>query len=165
MNLSEQLRGPLSAGLAKFGAKGVASSVAEGKGTPLQDLSASFQVKDGFLVLTRPLRFNSQFGAATLGGRIGLDRALDLDGTVLLQPDFVAQLTGGSYKPAQPLEVPLKLGGSLTAPKVTSVNTSQLVTRALPTEKAKAAAQDQAKKAEEEVQRRARKGLEGLFRR
>ncbi|MDQ3264817.1 MAG: AsmA family protein [Myxococcota bacterium] len=89
-----------------------------GQGTTLKELSASFQVKDGWLMLTRPLNVESRFGTASLGGRIGLDQRLDLQGEAKLAPQFVAQVTGGRLNPSGPVPLPLRLGGTLKAPSV-----------------------------------------------
>lgn len=86
------------------------------EGTKLKDLAASFQVKDGWLLLTRPLAVETKFGTARLGGRIGLDQRLDLEGTVALTPQFVSQVSGGRLRPTRDVPVPLEVGGTLKAP-------------------------------------------------
>ena len=99
---------------------GQLAAVAEraGQGTVLRDLQASFQVKDGWLLLTRPLTLDSRFGSASLGGRIGLDQRLDLKGEAKVAPEYVAKLTGGRLTPKSPLPIPMSLGGTLKAPTV-----------------------------------------------
>lgn len=87
-------------------------------GTPLRELAASFEVKDGWLHLARPADFEASFGRAVLGGRIALDQRIDLTGSAQLQPDFVRAATGGRFKPGSPVEVPLRVRGTLSQPAV-----------------------------------------------
>ncbi len=100
------------------GGKLAALAERAGQGTPLKDLSASFRIQDGWLLLTRPLNVESRFGTASLGGRIGLDQRLDLQGEAKLTPQFVTQVTGGRLNPSGPVPLPLRLGGTLKAPSV-----------------------------------------------
>lgn len=152
IDLAAKLAGPV-AQLIPGGKLGGAVEQA-GQGTPLKDLTASFQVKDGWLLLTRPLNVESRFGKATLGGRIGLDQRLALEGDALLEPEFVAKLSGGRWKPGKPVDVPLTLGGTLRAPSVTSGQPKEAIRGAVE-EKVKDKVQD-------ELKSRARRALPWL---
>lgn len=163
-DLGEKIAGPLSQALAKLGAGRLSKVVAE-NGTQLRDLSATFSIKDGFLALNKPLVANTPFGTLNLGGRIGLDKRLDLTGTVLLEPEFVAQVTGGRVRPDKPVELPLGIGGTLAAPAISRIDTGALLVKNLPMSKAQEAVEDRAEKVEDQVKRQARKKLEGLLRR
>lgn len=88
-------------------------------GAQLEDLRTSFRIEDGWMVLPRAIRLRAGFGEASVGGRIGLDRRLDLSGTVRLSPDLMASVTGGALRPAGGLEVPLAVSGTLSEPRVT----------------------------------------------
>src|SRR6185436_16171844 len=60
--------------------------------TSLGDLHANVVVQEGWLRLASPLDVHTPFGTLHLDGRVGLDRALDLAGTVDLDPRWVQTL-------------------------------------------------------------------------
>jgi len=118
VNLDRQIADALVGALRVAGVQapaGVAPIPSQG-GTPLRDLQISFQVVDGAIQLAHPVRVSLGLGTATLGGAIGLDQQLHLSGAVALGPQTVASLTGGKWKPAQPVNLPLGIGGSLASP-------------------------------------------------
>ncbi|MHB8879849.1 MAG: AsmA family protein, partial [Myxococcaceae bacterium] len=88
------------------------------QGTRLGAIDAHFEVRDGWMSLRRPVKVNAPFGSADLGGRVGLDQRLDLRGTARLSPSFVGQVSSGQLKPSAPLDVPMRLTGNLSQPKV-----------------------------------------------
>ncbi len=163
-DLGATLASSLATGLKALkrpGAAGVVNQAAQG--TQLKDLEASFTVRDGWLELTRPLAVQTAIGALSLDGRIGLDQRLDLRGRALLSPDFVATALGGVVRPQAPVDVPLQLGGTLTAPRVTGVDSAALAKSALRLENAPAPVREKAKALEEQIKSQARRGLGGLL--
>ncbi len=166
-DLGEKLAGPLSTALSKVGRAGLggkAGTVLE-KGTSLKDLSAVFSVKDGFLALSKPLRFDSQTGTASLGGRIGLDLSLDLDGEIAVKPAFIAQVAGSQWAPGSAVTVPLGIGGSLKAPTVQPPQPEAFAKALLNPKAAPPVVKEKVEDVKNEVKRQARKRLEGIFRR
>ncbi len=141
------------------GRGGAADTVARaGEGTALRDLVVSFRVADGQLRLREPLTFASGFGGARLDGTLGLDTSLALNGTAVLSPEFLAQTAG--IRPEGPVEVPLKVGGTLSDPQLEMPGPAELAKRL-----AAPAAREGAKRVEEEVKRQARKRVGDVLRR
>jgi AsmA protein len=126
-DLGDKVLGAVSQGLKAAGRGGEAGKVggAEGGKTSLKDLVAQFTVKDGAMALSKPLSFTAPFGAAKLGGKIGLGGELALDGSATISKQTLAGIASG-LPVGSGLEVPLGLGGSLTAPTV-NVNAQQAV--------------------------------------
>lgn len=121
----------LGEGLARLG-RGGAPLPSGGEATRLRDLLLSFSVRDGWLRLDRPITVESSFGTATLEGRIGLDQRLDLQGSARLSPEFVARASGGMLRPEGPVNVPVAIGGELTAPQVGAIDPEALAQSVLP---------------------------------
>jgi AsmA protein len=90
---------------------------ASGK-TDIRDLAIQFVVKDGFMILTKPITFGTSFGGANLTGKIGLDGSVHLDGTATVSKETMADLLSGTGLSAMALEVPVGIGGSLEGPTV-----------------------------------------------
>jgi AsmA protein len=84
--------------------------------TALGDLRANVVVQEGWLRLTSPLDVQTPFGALHLDGRVGLDRALDLAGTVDLDPRWVQTLTGGKLAPRTAVPIPVAVKGTASEP-------------------------------------------------
>jgi hypothetical protein len=91
-------------------------------GTQFKDLTAQFQVKDGWMELSQPMSFDTGFGSMSLGGRIGLDQRLDLQGKTSLSPALMSDITAGRFKPNAPIDVPIRIGGTLEAARVEGVD-------------------------------------------
>jgi AsmA protein len=121
----------LGEGLARLG-RGGAPLPSGGQATRLRDLLLSFSVRDGWLRLDRPITVESSFGTATLDGRIGLDQRLELEGSARLTPEFVARASGGKLRPEGPVNVPVAIGGELTAPQVGAIDPETLAQAVLP---------------------------------
>ena len=156
-DLGGQARGAVSQGLAGTG-KSMGNKVSGGTGkTPLRDVSASFTVKDGAMTLTKPMVLAAPFGGAQLGGHIGLDGALALQGTATLSKQAVQGASGGKA-PLNGAQVPLKIGGTLSKPSV-NVDAAGLATGA-----AKQQMQQVEKDVQEKAKVQARKGAEDLLR-
>jgi AsmA protein len=84
--------------------------------TQLGDLHANVVVENGWMRLTAPLDLKTPLGAVHVGGRVGLDRALDLTGNVELTPQFVQALTAGKIVPHAPVTVPVAVRGTASDP-------------------------------------------------
>jgi AsmA protein len=154
-DLGGQALGAVSKGLAGAG-KSAGNTVSGGTGkTPLRDVSASFTVKDGAMTLTKPMVLAAPFGGAQLGGHIGLDGALALQGTATLSQQSVQGATNAKV-PLNGVQVPLKIGGTLSKPSV-NVDAAGLATSA-----AKQGAQQLQEKAKEQGQKEAQDLLRGL---
>lgn len=157
-DLGDQVLGGVAKGLEAAGRGSAAQKVAgaEGGKTTFRDLAGDFIVKDGYLVARSPLRFGSGAGAVTLGGRLGLDGELDLEGSVAVPKAALAKAISGIPLPDS-LDVPLGLGGTLSSPKV-SVRTGEVVKGLLrgQVEQGKKAVRQEAEKAGKEA-------LEGLL--
>ncbi|GEJ58680.1 AsmA family protein [Anaeromyxobacter diazotrophicus] len=163
-DLGGQVLGAVSKGLQAVGKGGLAGQVSGAAGkTQLRDLAASFTVKDGAMALAKPLSFGAPFGAAQLGGKIGLDGALALQGTANLSKQALQGLTGGTKLPlGNGLAVPLALGGTLSQPSV-HVEAQQAVA-GLVTGAAKQQVQQLQQNLQEKAKVQARKGLGDVLR-
>jgi uncharacterized protein involved in outer membrane biogenesis len=85
--------------------------------TQLGDLHANVVVQDGWLRLASPLDVQTPFGPLHVTGRVGLDRALDLTGTVDLDPKWVQTLSGGKIAPHSAVAVPVVVKGTASEPQ------------------------------------------------
>ena len=119
-DLGDKVLGAVAQGLRAAGKTGLAGQVGGAGGkTSLRDLAAQFTVKDGAMALPRPLSFTAPFGAAELGGKIGLGGQLALTGAAKVSKETLQSLVGGSKLPlGQGVSVPLALSGSLMQPSV-----------------------------------------------
>ena len=161
-DVGDQVLGAVAKGLRAIGRGGAAGAVSGVTGkTTLRDLAAQFTVKDGAMALSKPLAFDAPFGAATLGGRIGLDGQLALQGTARVSKQALAGVVGSGVPLPDSLPVPLTLGGSLTHPSV-SVDAQEAVA-GLVGGAAKRGAQELQNRAQDEAKRAARRGLGDLL--
>jgi AsmA protein len=99
--------------------------------TQLGDLHANFAVQDGWLRLTSPIDAQTPFGALHVDGRIGLDRNLDLSGTVQITPQFVQTLSLGRLVPHAPITVPVAVKGTASDPQFQVTMSPEEVTKLL----------------------------------
>jgi hypothetical protein len=127
--------------------------------TELRDLQANFQIQNGWMVLSQPLRFQSTFGSVDLGGRIGLDHALALNGHVTLSQQTVSAVAGNLPVPGGSVTVPLSLQGSLEKPELGAVDA-----RALAEGAAKQQMHKGTQQVEENIKRQARRKLNDALR-
>jgi AsmA protein len=163
-DLGGDVLGAVSTGLRALGKGSAAGAVAGAGGkTQLRDLAAQFTVKDGAMALAKPLSFGAPFGAANLGGRIGLDGALGLEGTASIPKEVLTRVVGGGLPLPSALQVPLSLGGTLRSPAV-SVNAQQAVA-GLAEGAVKGKAQELQNKAEGEARKAAERGLGDVLKR
>ncbi len=159
VDLGGQVLGSVSKGLQAAGMSGLAGKVAGAPGkTTLRDLSASFTVKDGAMTLSKPVTFAAPFGGAQLGGKIGLDGALALQGTASLS----RQSLGAAGAKVGGLQVPIALGGTLSQPSV-HVEAQQAVA-GLVTGAAKQQLQQLQQNVQEKAKVQARKGVTDILR-
>ena len=165
LDFEQAIAGQLEGSLRQLGQNAAATRVQQGVAeTTLRQLQANLQVQDGWMVLRQPITVNTDAGTLRLGGRVGLDWKLDLDGTVQLAPQFVSQLTGGTLKPAAPVSVPLKLGGTLAQPAVTGIDTEAVARGLLPTGQVERRVQSEVEKGKRAAEQEARRRVEGALR-
>jgi AsmA protein len=157
-DLGDEVLGALAKGLEAAGRGGLAKRLAGAKGgkTTFKDLGGKFTVKDGFLSAASPFELGSDVGKVTLGGRIGLDGRLDLQGGVAVPRKVLQEVVSGVPLP-ETLDVPLGLGGDLGAPRV-SVRADEAVKGIL-----RGQVQEARKAVRQEAERAARKGVEDLL--
>jgi hypothetical protein len=113
-------------------------------------------VKDGYLAAQSPLKFGSDVGEITLGGRVGLGGELDLQGGVAVPKAILAKTISGVPLPEK-LDVPLGLGRTLTSPSV-SVRAGDAVQGLL-----KGQVEQVKKSAQQEAEKAGKKALQGVF--
>jgi AsmA protein len=163
-DLGGEVLGGVAKGLQAAGRGGAAKAVGGAAGkTAIRDLAAQFTVKDGAMSLAKPLAFDAPFGATSLGGRIGLDGALALDGTAKVPKAVLQQVVGGGLPLPPALEVPLGLGGTLTQPAV-HVDAGRAAAD-LASGAAKQAGQELQNRAQDEAKSAAQRGLGDLLNR
>lgn len=89
-----------------------------GRDLVLRDMAAQFSIANGRLQTAKPLRFSTDEGALNLSGSIGLDKTLQLNGTLDLAPQAVGKLTGGQFVPDVAIPVGLRVSGTLSQPRI-----------------------------------------------
>ncbi|WP_373045170.1 AsmA family protein [Vulgatibacter sp.] len=164
IDLEQAVSSSLVQGLRDLGQRVGQVPVDDVVGTTLRDLHTRVKVDDGWMVLQQPITVNTGFGKVQLDGRIGLDWALDLDGTAQLSPDFVAQLTGGSLRPSAPVAVPLQLGGTLRDPAVAGLDGEAVARSLLPTGQVERRVEKEVERGKEKARREAQKQVEDALR-
>lgn len=126
--------------------------------TEFEDVRVTFRIEQGWATLDEPLVIDAPFGRARLDGRIGLDRALDLRGVVILSPDFVERVAG--VEPPFDIDVPMTIGGTMKDPRFSFAAPEELASQL-----AERAVREGARALEEEAGRRLDEGLRDLWRR
>ncbi len=84
----------------------------------LQNLAVHFDIHDGKLHTTQPLKTSTAEGDMALSGTIGLDQSLALRGDLNISPEVLKAASGGRVVPPGPVPVSLNIGGTLAAPRV-----------------------------------------------
>lgn len=84
----------------------------------IRDLQAQFRIEGGRLHTNSPLRLTSEEGALALSGSIGLDKTMNLAGTLDLSPKAISAATGGKVVPDSPIPVGLRIGGTVNNPQI-----------------------------------------------
>lgn len=161
-NLRGALAGAVTQALEKIGRKDFAARAQQAGKSGLESLQSSFRIDDGWLALAAPLEVETPYGAFTLGGRVGLNQALELDGSVALPPSFVAQITGGKWKPSGEVVLPIGVTGTLTSPVVSPTEPAALVKQLVGGE-ARRRGEEVKEKVEDRVKDEVKKRTEGLF--
>ncbi len=158
-DLGGKVLGAVAQGLRAAGKGSLGEKVGGAGGkTELRDLAAQFTVKDGAMALSKPLSFGAPFGAADLGGKIGLGGELALQGDAKVSRQALQGILGGTGLPLPAnLTVPLGVGGSLQQPSI-EVNAQQAVA-GLAGGAAKQKAQELKQGVEDRARREARRGL------
>lgn len=95
--------------------------------TGLKDLAGQFRVADGRMTLVKPMVTRTGEGPLSLEGSIGLDKTLDLRGTLQLQPETVRAWSGGKLAIDREMPVALRIGGTLLDPEVSGIEATDLV--------------------------------------
>ncbi len=159
-DLGGELLGGIAKGLDAAGRGALAKRVGgiAGRETTFRDLSGKFTVKDGFLRAQSPFRFHTAEGDVSLGGRVGLDGRLDLEGGARVPRKALSHVISGVPLPDS-VEVPMRLGGTLSSPSV-SVQGERVASALLEGE-----AQRAAQGARREAERAGRRQAEKLFKR
>ncbi len=148
----------LAQGLAALGHQGAAGAAQkEGEGTKLKDLNAQFRVQDGWIAFTKPMAFQSDIGAGTLEGRVGLDQRLELNGTIKASEQFVSAITHGAFPVKAPVTIPMTITGTLKAPEVKLGSPTEIAKGLLPAVSLPKSIENRANQA--------RKGLGDIFKR
>jgi len=157
-DLTSQIEQPLIKALQPLGLQNVAPKPPSGK-TTLKDLTTRFAVKDGWLDMKTPLMVNTPFGSLSLGGKVGLDKRLDLDGKVALSQQFLASATSNKLQPKSSIDVPIQLGGMLTQPAIEGIDWGKVAQDALISQGLQGKTQD----VQKNMQKQAEDKLRGLL--
>jgi hypothetical protein len=86
------------------------------------DVQARLRFVSGAIELEDPLRASTPYGPLSVRGRIGLDRRLDLQGTLDLTPEAASMLVANELQLDQSVPVTLRIGGTAESPSVTVAN-------------------------------------------
>ncbi|MBS2032733.1 MAG: AsmA family protein [Deltaproteobacteria bacterium] len=82
----------------------------------INDLVATFEVKQGKMQLKKPMALALDGGKLTLDGAIGIAGGLFLTGTYGLPGQVLSSVTGGKCKVAGAVPIPVKINGTAAAP-------------------------------------------------
>lgn len=110
--------GPLLAQATQKALPNLPGQSAIGRDLVLRDMAAQFSISNGRLQTAKPLRFSTDEGALSLSGSIGLDKTLQLNGTLDLAPQAVGKLTGGQLVPDVPIPIGLRVTGTVSQPRI-----------------------------------------------
>jgi hypothetical protein len=127
------LRAPIAAAMTAGKAKGFQAS-SSGRAPPglsLSGFTALTELKGGQLRFQKPVTVDTPLGAMTIDGTTGLDARLDLRSTLQLTPQAVASMTNGAVTLKGPIPVPLRIGGTWDAPRVSGVDVKALLAAVL----------------------------------
>ncbi|HSN93204.1 MAG TPA: AsmA family protein [Anaeromyxobacteraceae bacterium] len=119
--------------------------------TAIRELAGRFVVADGWITAEKPFRLDTPAGPFELGGRVGLDQRLDLQGTVAVSRASLSRIVPESkLRLPETLTVPVSLGGSLGAPAVRfrAEEVAKALLRGKAEEAARAARQEAEKRTE-----------------
>lgn len=101
-------------------------------GTRLGKVNTRFNVKQGKMMLAELLKLDTQEGPLQLNGAIGLDKSLDLKGTLMVSPARLNAVSGGKLKLDKAIPVSLSIGGTVTKPKISGLDAAVLVAALAP---------------------------------
>ena len=77
-------------------------------------LDSRLMIGQGWMTLSRPLRFTTSDGEGVAAGAFSFDGRVDLKGALVLSPDFAARVARNKIKPLGPVEAPIQLSGRWT---------------------------------------------------
>ena len=101
------------------------------KDLALRDLNAVFRIENGHLQTTKPLHINTDEGGLDLSGSIGLDKSMNMTGTLSLTAAAISKLTNGQIAPDVPIPVSLRVAGTVASPTFEIVNIAGTVSALL----------------------------------
>lgn len=170
VNLVEATAGPLRDALSFVSAKGPLQLAGTRGATDFRRLAGSIELENGTILLKKPLQLDTDYGQIRLTGGIGLDRELDLNGTLQMSPKLVATLTRGKVRPGSAIPLDFDLGCGWASPCVRNVNaasTAERLARSLVGEKVEEAKQqverevkEKAREVERKVEEKAKETVE-----
>ena len=144
--------GAMAKGLQAVGQPAAAEKVSGAEArTTFRELAGRFVVADGWITAEKPFRLDTPAGPFDLGGRVGLDHRLDLQGTVTVSRASLSRILPGSkLRLPESLTIPVALGGTLGAPAVRfrADEMAKALVRGKAAEAARAARQEGGKKTE-----------------
>lgn len=92
--------------------------------TSLGRLDRTVTIRNGWIQVDEPVRFDSPAGASQIGGRWRLGGELDLEGQTQLDEEFVSTLTQEELTPDAPVPIRYRIRGSFANPRIESVDAS-----------------------------------------
>lgn len=92
--------------------------------TSLGRLERSVRIRNGWVELEEPVRFDSPAGRSRIGGRWRLGSQLDLEAQTQLRPEFVSTLTQGELVPDEPVPIRYRIRGSFADPRIEQIDAS-----------------------------------------
>ena len=126
INLVSDIRGVLAAAVEIPGLSDLLRSrVGLPDEQPLGDVEARLRFVSGAIDLEEPLQANTPYGPLSVRGRIGLDRRLDLTGTIDLTPDAASLLLANELQLERSVPVTLRFGGTAESPTVAVTNVAE----------------------------------------
>ena len=128
-------------------------------GTAVKNMAAQFSIQGGKMTLKKPMKVATSNGPLELDGHIGLDRSLKLAGTYEVPPKLIAAITKNRVRPKKAFPVSLKLGGTVTDPKISGIDVGEM-SKMLTTELARSLGVEKLDEAKKRAQAMARAQVE-----
>ena len=99
----------------------------KGSALAFKTLKGDVTIKKGKIHLDQPITMKTPEGPLKLDGYVGLDSKISLKGALKLSPKRLGQLIGKKVASKTPLPIDLKIGGTLSKPKVSNVGAAALL--------------------------------------
>jgi AsmA protein len=156
LDLGAEVASRLAEGLRQLGQRPaeVGEALARGR-TTLRVLGAEVAIGDEAVTLRDPIVLETELASARVEGRIGLDRSLALTGTLIVPPALIERVAG--VRPSEPIELPVRIGGTLGEPRVALPPPRELARRLV-----EPAARAGVARVQREVEDRIEREVEGL---